>query len=1151
MAYVERWWTSFKPLGQAFTCTVRIKEDGYVGGTTAIENLAKEPIQYRNRGNDIFTIGAVIGTEVEFSFWISPSDGAIYDDLFTATDRKYLFEIEIDSVLDFVGYMKPENISKPLIEQKYMVSLSATDGLGYLKGVEFKDLNGSLHTDTNTIIEQVKRALTLTGHELDIEVKLGTWEASEMLSTECALKETTVDSTRFIEGSSGVIRADSCSDVLTNILGIFNCSIMQLAGVWHIFNNSEINSFLFTYDWATLTQQSRVAHNPTLAIDAYEFNSVGGVSYRPPINKLEVTFQNKYVPTTLISNGDFSNGTTGWTNGTAPNNMGSFSVVSEELKCLVPDIQTDNRWFTSASFTVAKASDTDKLMVSLRAKGELSNEEEELPFLHVLITGPDGSVEVPLGKMSNEWKLHEPITPPDILGDGSYTIRIVAEADPIILSALTMYFDDISFYVDYGGTAVTVDTVHSIKNDNVIEGVIEEAIVKAGDSQYTNDKGALTIGGVLTDAWNTYGSTEGKELIELLGVKQLELKQAYVGYLSLVISDPSNNIKRNSIISYDSKNYRIVRFNKRFVNVKVDINLIEINSGAVTYTKTKENSTNIDGESQTGTSTSPNITGIAGAIAVNQIAYGTAANTIGGNANFVWDIANSRLGLGLTTPKVKLHLHEITSGGIGIDFTNSTTGLTAGSGLTIGMDASENAFFWHREDQDIYFGTGVTTTERFRIKSNGDSLFSNGNVGIGVASPDRRLHVSSGTSNTIAKFESTDAYAIIELRDNTTTNTEASNEVLRRLGNVTSIHSGGLQAITILADGKVGIGASSPTLGLHIADTHGLLVGSPTTGGSFFVSPTYENTIGAGYGSNLDTVDLWINYQGYLDGITKFRNFKVADGKRNPILSVIGISGNVGVGTTNPVLDSLGKGLVVRGAGYSQLRLESSASSAGIEFQPSTGDLYEIQASAASDWFVYNRTKSAYRLAIDINGYVGIGTVSPVYQLTINSNNSLSSFAQFVNNVTGVSTSDGFIVGLNNSEMAAIHNFENTQMNFGTNNITRMTIAAAGTITAFYNVYAPNFYDSSDRSLKKKTKPIETKYLDSFEDIEAVQYKLKKGDNSLQFGVIAQDIKKDYPDLVSVDSDGMLSVNYRSLAMVTLRKVQDLEKKLKEIQSYG
>ena len=93
MAYVERWSAEFTTGGGASTYTISIKENGYGGGSTEIVDMGGEPFVFRNRGNDIFSIGAVIGSEIEFTFWIKPSDGSTYDDLFTAVSRQFLIEV--------------------------------------------------------------------------------------------------------------------------------------------------------------------------------------------------------------------------------------------------------------------------------------------------------------------------------------------------------------------------------------------------------------------------------------------------------------------------------------------------------------------------------------------------------------------------------------------------------------------------------------------------------------------------------------------------------------------------------------------------------------------------------------------------------------------------------------------------------------------------------------------------------------------------------------------------------------------------------------------------------------------------------------------------------------------------------------------------
>lgn len=82
--------------------------------------------------------------------------------------------------------------------------------------------------------------------------------------------------------------------------------------------------------------------------------------------------------------------------------------------------------------------------------------------------------------------------------------------------------------------------------------------------------------------------------------------------------------------------------------------------------------------------------------------------------------------------------------------------------------------------------------------------------------------------------------------------------------------------------------------------------------------------------------------------------------------------------------------------------------------------------------------------------------------------------------------------------------------------------------------------ENSDRRLKKNIQPLQSA-LHSINQLNGYTYNWKGGDRSdgTQIGVIAQEVKTVLPELVSEDSEGMLSVNYTSLVPVLIEAVKE------------
>lgn len=585
MAYVERWNTSWSPLGQAVTYSVKIKEKDYVGSSSSIEVLNNEPMTRSIRGNNTKSIGEILGSSIDLSFWVTPEDGSAYDDLFVATQKQFLIEIYRDSILYFIGYMLPDLLEKTLIGNRYSVTITASDGLAELKDYKYLDSSGDNYSDRANLLTHIKRALDKTGLSIDITVKLGTYHntSSLMTSVQCALDKAEVDSQRFYSIQDGLYKPFDCADVVGQVIGIMNCSIKQVNGKWYIFNNVEINSYLFTFDWATLTQQSRVSHNPSLAFDAYNMRTKGTQSKRFPLSKFEITFQNRYIPSNLVVNGDFSSGVSNWSNGSSPNNWYSFSELTETLKVTQITSMTSDKYVIADAFSLVEVDSSNQIILSVRATIDSITFTTPDPLgagypylvakLENLTTSEIKYLN--LGQMSEGWKVHSPTSIPNTFGTANYRLTLIVSGDPNITN-LIVRFDDVSLYVDYGDAAVTVDRLITVSNDDAVDEHIEEYMTRIGDSAETNDQGKITIGGTLTTDWRTYGNTEDKPAIELLGAYQLNQRHGFVNFVTVEIKDPSDTIHPETILSFDGIYYRMIRFNKSYKNITVEADLLEL-----------------------------------------------------------------------------------------------------------------------------------------------------------------------------------------------------------------------------------------------------------------------------------------------------------------------------------------------------------------------------------------------------------------------------------------------------------------------------------------------------------------------------------------------------------------------------------------------
>jgi len=307
---------------------------------------------------------------------------------------------------------------------------------------------------------------------------------------------------------------------------------------------------------------------------------------------------------------------------------------------------------------------------------------------------------------------------------------------------------------------------------------------------------------------------------------------------------------------------------------------------------------------------------------INQLANNTILNASSGN-----------VGIGTTSPLARLEVKQSSAGySNGIIVKNSTSGYTDGYialsmyGTDIGsIQSADNA--------------GMKT---LALNPEG------GNVGIGTTSPVNTLDVASNLSGAygiyINNTSPTGNGLYVTASDNS-----ASNYLAYFRTKITNT-----DAFIVKGNGKIGMGTSPSGGYVHISDnlstsgTPALYVQSTNTGDGL--------QIRAGSSG------------GYI--------FDAHDKDTDTSRFIIKVSGNVGIGTTNPgaKLDVAGKVLAAESVG---------TTNGGYTFE--NDGSYDTGMFSPSDGVIDFYNNGSPKVRIDSNGNIGIGTTSSSYKLSLGS----------------------------------------------------------------------------------------------------------------------------------------------------------------------
>ena len=370
--------------------------------------------------------------------------------------------------------------------------------------------------------------------------------------------------------------------------------------------------------------------------------------------------------------------------------------------------------------------------------------------------------------------------------------------------------------------------------------------------------------------------------------------------------------------------------------------------------------------------------------------------------------------------------------------------------------------------------------------------------------------------------------------------------------------------------GSVGIGTTTPSHALEVkGDSAIASINGTTTSGKpmLFIGETNQYGVGFRWDSalSLDIVDFDLTTPTSTSG-TKIGHFKIREEE-------FYWKGYVGIGTTNPshplsVISS-----------YPQIKIQQNGASPYFTFGSGTG-FAVFDGVGTSNALLDIRDDGTSRMRIDTAGNVGIGTTAPIaytnYKtLTIDGSSGAvlrldraSNDNQFEIAVSGAFTylkninSKDLWFGTNNTERMRIKSSGNVgigttspsqklEVNGKAKITTSLSVGSIGPSATTGRIDASNdvvAYSTSDIRLKDNIKKID-KALNKVNSIQGIEFDWVEkeevhGNSGHDIGVIAQEIEKVLPDVVTTRDNGYKAVKYEKIVPLLIEAIKDLSKQV-------
>lgn len=292
-----------------------ILEDGFSGSITDLVASADPlTIDFLSGSDDIFE-SPIRGTKCDLRVKVSTSFALA--DLYTVQDRKFKVNIYYNTTSLFcTGYIVSNNYQEAYNDTPYDVVISANDGLGYLKEIDFADIASSF--DRREVISFILYT---------IFSQIGITEFKEIINIYEDSMDNTVDDSPLDQEKIDIDLFDdmTCYEALEHILKKYDAICRQWAGEYYLFRPVEMtDSTAYGRKFISGVTHTSFTVTPALNINrsgsASDIRDINGgrKNIFPPVKKLIINqnygWKQSWLDYWEFEGKDFaSNDWSGWT----------------------------------------------------------------------------------------------------------------------------------------------------------------------------------------------------------------------------------------------------------------------------------------------------------------------------------------------------------------------------------------------------------------------------------------------------------------------------------------------------------------------------------------------------------------------------------------------------------------------------------------------------------------------------------------------------------------------------------------------------------------------------------------------------------------------------------------------------------------------